>query len=89
MNVLTKEFIADEFLVAAAAAGLKKVFVLVGKVCDGEFVVTMSLQNPTAIGENNRFLVSSCPYEFDDVKHVRQIAADKAAMFARVIPTIH
>jgi hypothetical protein len=86
---LTKDFIASEFLAATEAAGLKKVMVLVGKIGHDEYVVTVSIVNPTAASLEARFLVSSCPYEFEDKKHVREIANEKAAMFARALPTIH
>lgn len=86
---LTAERIADEFLAATTAAGLTKVVVLVGKIGEGEFIVTLSMVNPVAASEESQFLTCSCPYEFDDARHVREIAAQKAAMFARAIPTIH
>ncbi len=85
---LTMQHVADEFLAAADAAGLKKVFVLVSQ-CNDEFVVTMSLPNPVAVGEDDQLLVSCCPYQFDDEKHVRRVATAKAQMFADSIPTIH
>ena len=86
---LTNDFVATEFLAAAELAGLKKVFVLVGKIGDNAFVVTMSVRNPASLGEDDRCLASSCPYEFDDAGHVGEVAAAKARMFARSIPTIH
>lgn len=86
---ISNEFVADEFLAAARAAGLKEVAVLVAQLDDYEFVVTLTFCNPVAVGENDRFLVSTLPYEFHDARDVKQIAAAKAVKFAAAIPTIH
>ena len=86
---LTKDLIADEFIAAAEAVGLKKVMVLVGAVYDDIFVVTMTVANPVARGLYDQFLVTSCPYEFDDQEHVKELAVARARLFVRAIPTIH
>ena len=86
---LTKDLIADEFIAAAAAVGLKKVMVLVGAVDADIFVVTMTVANPVARGLDDQFLVTSSPYEFDDADHVKELARAKAWLFVRTIPTIH
>ena len=86
---LTAEMIADEFLAAMAAAGLKKVMVLTGKIAVGEYVVTLAMFDPTAPSLDAQYLVSSAPHEFVDREHVKETATERAAMLARVIPTIH
>lgn len=85
----TDDSVATAFLAAAESAGLKKVFVLVGKIGDDAFVVTMSVRNPASLGEDDECLASCRPYEFEDAAQVREAAAAKARMFARSIPTIH
>jgi hypothetical protein len=86
---LTKQYVADAFLAAARAAGLKQVMVLVGRVVGNEFVVTLTLKNPVAAGEDDEVLVNSSPYEFESAAHVKRIAAAKGRLFAESIPTIH
>lgn len=86
---LTNDFVASAFLAAAQAAGLKKLFVLVGQVDHHDFVVTLTLPNPVATGEDDQVLVCSGCYEFEIADHVKRIAARKARLFAEAIPTIH
>jgi len=56
---LTAENVADEFLAATEAAGLKKVMVQVGNLGEDLFLVTVSMPNPhrTREGRDDRNLL--------------------------------
>lgn len=85
---LTANDVADEFLAAANAAGLRKVSVLVGQV-DFMYVVTMTMPNPFATGMDDDVLVLSNLYELFDLTDAKRFAADRARLFAEAMPTVH
>lgn len=86
---LTQQYVADEFLAAADAAGLRKAMVLVGRIAAREFLVTLTLPNPVAAGSDDEMLVCSALYDFENAAHVKRVAADRARLFVESIPTIH
>lgn len=88
-EVLSPLFVAEAFAAAATSAGLGQVVVVAGKVDDNLFLVTMTVRNPVAEGQNDKYLASSRTFEFDDETHLRRIAFERARFFAEAIPTIH
>ena len=86
---LSQQHVAEAFAAAAEAAGLKLVVVVAGKVDDDLFLVTMTVRNPVAEGEDDKYLVSTKTFEIDDEAQLRRIAAARAQLFTNAIPTIH